>query len=171
MKKDVRKKAFIGAIIGAAASIGGGILNGIKQRKAIKAQQKQQTENEGFQQAQSLSQQYNNQDYIDDYKKKITLRNGGKIKTTKGNDRILVNKKLKCGGRRKAELGQEIGNASGGIGGLVGSLMGTPKQMQQSYGFDYDAKTEVANNSYDNNYEDRLQQAKLGLKKYIKRIK
>lgn len=150
MTKIVRKKAFIGAAIGAVAGIAGGILNGVKQRKAQKLQQKQQTESEGYQQAQAMSQQLANQDYVDQYKNKITLKMGGHCR-----------KKSELG-----SLGDNIGSASGGIGGLVGGLMGGSKPIKKSVGFTYgDPKTSLVQNSYTLQNENEIPQAKFGANK------
>lgn len=86
--KNKRQKAFLGAAIGAVANVVGGIISNKKKKKAeetaFKQQQEAQFRNDNFIQASALSQMANNTDYIDDYKKRISF---------------------KCGGRRKAELG------------------------------------------------------------------
>lgn len=128
-------EAFLGAAIGAVASIVGGVIGNRKKRKQEKAQLRQeqiaQNEADTLATAQALSEGYGNQDYIDEYNKKVTLRYGGSRKT---------NSIKKCGGKKKAELGTEvkvpslmdkvgsnIGAASGGISSLVGGLMQSSK--------------------------------------------
>lgn len=111
--KVSRDKAFLGAIIGAGASLLGSAVNGIisarKQKKALKRQQAQQTEQAGYQTASAMTSAYANQDYVDEYNKKITLKNGGKIDMNGYNDRIKTAKKFACGGkRRKASFGVGI---------------------------------------------------------------
>lgn len=111
--KVSRDKAFLGAIIGAGASLLGSAVNGIisarKQKKALKRQQAQQTEQAGYQTASAMTSAYANQDYVDEYNKKITLKNGGKIDMNSYSDRIKTAKKFACGGkRRKASLGVGI---------------------------------------------------------------
>lgn len=108
-----RDKAFLGAVIGAVGSLAGGLISKRKQKKAAekayRQQQEEQTRSEGVQQAQAMSAQYANQDYVDEYRKKITLKNGGKVSMKKNNDdRISIAKKFKCGGRKKSSLGSEI---------------------------------------------------------------
>ena len=86
--KNKRQKAFLGAAIGAVASVVGSVISAKKQKKAeeaaFKQQQIQQNISDNFSQANAMAQIANNTNYIDDYKKRISF---------------------KCGGRRKAELG------------------------------------------------------------------
>lgn len=86
--KNKRQKAFLGAAIGAVASVVGSVISAKKQKKAeeaaFKQQQIQQNISDNFSQANAMAQMANNTNYIDDYKKRISF---------------------KCGGRRKAELG------------------------------------------------------------------
>ena len=86
--KNKRQKAFLGAAIGAVASVVGSVISAKKQKKAeeaaFKQQQMQQNISDNFSQANAMAQMANNTNYIDDYKKRISF---------------------KCGGRRKAELG------------------------------------------------------------------
>lgn len=116
-----RDKAFIGAAIGAVGNIVGGIIGKRKQKKAqekaYRQAQEEQTRAEGVQQAAAMSAQYANQDYVDQYREKITLKTGGKVNMKKkGNDRIAIAKKFKCGGRKKANIGTEIVNDFKNIG-------------------------------------------------------
>ena len=148
INKNSRKKAFIGAVIGAVGNLAGGIISAHKQKraqeKAYRQAQKEQTQNEGFQQAQAMSAQYANQDYVDEYRNKITLKNGGKVNMKKkGNDRIVMAKKLACGGRKKAGLGSEIANDFKNIGQefkgnnlgntIVGAINGITSGINNSY--------------------------------------
>ncbi len=116
-----RQKAFIGAAIGAVGNLVGGIISRNKQKKAAEKAyrnaQIEQTHNEGVQQAAAISSQYANQDYVEQYRNKITLKNGGKVgMKKKTNDRIKVAKTFACGGRKKANLGSEIINDFKNIG-------------------------------------------------------
>lgn len=148
INKNSRKKAFIGAAIGAVGNLAGGIIGAYKQKraqkKAYRQAQKEQTQNEGFQQAQAMSAQYANQDYVDEYRNKITLKNGGKVNMKKkGNDRIVMAKKLACGGRKKAGLRSEIANDFKNIGQefkgdnlgntIVGAINGIASGINNSY--------------------------------------
>lgn len=121
INENGRDKAFIGAAIGAVGNIVGGIIGKRKQKKAAekayRQQQIQQTRDEGFQQAQAMSSQLANQDYVDEYRNKITLKNGGKVKkSNKYSDRIAVAKQFKCGGRKKSSFGSAISNSFKSIG-------------------------------------------------------
>lgn len=153
IKTDNRKKAFLGALIGGVASIAGSAIGAAKRRKAerekLKQQQIEQNQNDAKAQAQALTASVANQDYVDEYNKKVTLKMGG---NKKFNDRIKSNKTksnriFKCGGRKKAEMGPligqggvggEIGDAISGIGGLTNSLFApssAPKQVKKADGF------------------------------------
>jgi hypothetical protein len=153
IKTDNRKKAFLGALIGGVASIAGSAIGAAKRRKAerekLKQQQIEQNQNDAKAQAQALTASVADQDYVDEYNKKVTLKMGG---DKKFNDRIKSNKTksnriFKCGGRKKAEMGSligqggvggEIGDAMSGIGGLTNSLFApssAPKQVKKADGF------------------------------------
>lgn len=190
MNKYNRNKAFLGAVIGLATNVIGGAISANKKKKAeeaaYKQQQEEQNRKDAINQAQVMSQAYSNQDYIDEYKKKITLKNGGKINmNNKYNDRIKRIKKYSCGGRNKYacggkkkalfgtemdnKIGSEIGAASAGIGTLADSLFesSTPaKQVKSSDGFNMNNKTNLTPNSYNNTnnnqYMDIVQQMKMG---------
>lgn len=153
IKTDNRKKAFLGALIGGVASIAGSAIGAAKRRKAerekLKQQQIEQNQNDAKAQAQALTASVADQDYVDEYNKKVTLKMGG---DKKFNDRIKSNKTksnriFKCGGRKKAEMGSligqngvggEIGDAMSGIEGLANSLFApnsAPKQVKKADGF------------------------------------
>lgn len=175
IKTDNRKKAFLGALIGGVASIAGSAIGAAKRRKAerekLKQQQIEQNQNDAKAQAQALTASVANQDYVDEYNKKVTLKMGG---NKKFNDRIKSNKTksnriFKCGGRKKAKMGSligqggvggEIGDAISGIGGLANSLFtpsSAPKQVKKADGFSttgskVDIKTpDYVNNTNNNN--------------------
>lgn len=163
VKQDTRNKAFLGAIIGTVSNVIGGAISRRKQRKAQEKAQAQQTELEGYQQAAAMSSAYANQDYVNEYRNKITLKNGGKVKT---NDRIKVAKKFACGGRKKANLGTNVreqfkcggkrtkgllgvSDAIKGVGTIVNSAIAQPQQqVKRSVGYAYAPKTDVKDNSY-----------------------
>lgn len=175
-----RRKAFIGAAIGAAANVIGSIISNKKKQKAEEAQYRQQqaeqVRTEGVQQAAALTQNLNNTKYADEYKKRITLKNGGKVYT----DRLKRNKiyacggrkkAYACGGRKKAVLG--LGNAMSGIGNLATAILtkpSAPKQIIKSDGFNIDTNNGLATRSYqvDANGNPVLQ-ARFGTKKKCKK--
>lgn len=115
MKKVVvkRKKAFIGAAIGAVTGIAGSLIGGAKKRKQeramLKQQQEEQNKTETYQNAQALSSGVADQSYVEDYQKKVTLKMGGYADRTKSKKKI-VNRIYRCGGRKKAELGTDTGS-------------------------------------------------------------
>lgn len=175
IKTGNREKAFLGALIGGVASIAGSAIGAAKRHKAerekLKQQQIEQNQNDAKAQAQALTASVANQDYVDEYNKKVTLKMGG---DKKFNDRIKSNKTksnriFKCGGRKKAEMGSligqngvggEIGDAMSGIEGLANSLFApssAPKQVKKADGFSttgskVDIKTpDYVNNTNNNN--------------------
>lgn len=103
-KKVKRNKAFLGAIIGAVAGIGGSILGGVMNKnsseKAQRQQQISQNRKDTYSMAQNLSNAYGNQEYVDEFNKRITFKKGGKMNTK--DDRLIREKKFACGGRKKA---------------------------------------------------------------------
>ena len=153
IKTDNRKKAFLGALIGGIAGIAGSAIGAAKRRRAerekLKQQQIEQNQNDAKAQAQAFTASVADQDYVDEYNKKVTLKMGG---DKKFNDRIKSNKTksnriFKCGGQKKAKMGSliwqngvggEIGAAMPGIGGLTNSLFApnsAPKQVKKADGF------------------------------------
>lgn len=103
-KKVKRNKAFLGAIIGAVAGIGSSILGGVMNKnsseKAQRQQQISQNRKDTYSMAQNLSNAYGNQEYVDEFNKRITFKKGGKMNTK--DDRLIREKKFACGGRKKA---------------------------------------------------------------------
>lgn len=166
VKRDNRKKAFLGALIGGIAGIAGSAIGAAKRRRAerekLKQQQIEQNQNDAKAQAQALTAAVANQDYVDEYNKKVTLKMGG---DKKFNDRIKSNKTksnriFKCGGQKKAKMGSfgvggEIGDAMSGIGGLADSLFtpsSAPKQVKKADGFSTTGpKVEIKTPNYMNN--------------------
>lgn len=170
IKTDNRKKAFLGALIEGIASIAGSAIGAAKRRKAerekLKQQQIEQNQNDAKAQAQALTASVANQDYVDEYNKKVTLKMGG---NKKFNDRIKSNKTksnriFKCGGQKKAKMGSLIGqNGVGGkiggaifeIGGLTNSLFtssSAPKQVKKADRFSTTGpKVEIKTPNYMNN--------------------
>lgn len=117
-KKVKRDKAFLGAIIGAVAGIGSAIAGGIMSKhsaeKAQRQQQIAQNRKDTYSMAQNLSNSYGNQEYVDEFNKRITFKKGGKMNTKY--DRLVREKKFACGGRKKA------------CGGRVKAACGTRKK-------------------------------------------
>lgn len=175
VKRNNRKKAFLGALIGGVASIAGSAIGAAKRRKAereqLRQQQIEQNQNDAKAQAQALTAAVADQDYVDEYNKKVTLKMGG---NKKFNDRIKYNKTksnriFKCGGQKKAKMGSligqngvggEIGDAMSGIGGLVNSLFtpsSAPKQVKKADGFSTTGpKVEMKTPNYMNNTNNNI---------------
>lgn len=123
-----RDKAFIGAAIGAVTSIAGGLIGGAakrrKQRKAeekvMKEMQTEQNEEDTLQAAQALSSSYADQEYADEFTKKVTLRGGGKVTADSFGDRFTqmpTRRSRSNKGRAKAEFGKDdIANIINAVG-------------------------------------------------------
>lgn len=138
-KQEERDKAFIGAAIGAVAGIAGGVISGRKKRKAekeaLRQQQIQQNKEETFETAQAMSSSYANQDYTDDYTKKVSLRMGGEKGSTAYGDRFEGRpgmRKKRTSTRKKSKLGAEgIGEIIKGVGvagsAAVNTAYGNPQ--------------------------------------------
>lgn len=119
-KKVKRNKAFLGAIIGAVAGIGSSILGGVMNKnsseKAQRQQQISQNRKDTYSMAQNLSNAYGNQEYVDEFNKRVTFKKGGKMNTK--DDRLVREKKFACGGRKKT------------CGGRVKAACGTRKKAE-----------------------------------------
>ena len=87
-----RRKAFLGAIIGAVTSIAGSAISAASQRKANEKQIKRENYINRNQSANNLSAAYSNEEYVDDFLNKTTFKYGG-------------NKIMACGNRKIAEMG------------------------------------------------------------------
>lgn len=166
--KNERQKAFLGAAIGAVAGVVGGIISNKKKKKAeeaaFKQQQIQQNISDNFSQANAMAQIANNTGYIDDYKKRISF---------------------KCGGKKKALLGTEFKteakDALSGFGTLATSILtkpSAPKMVQRGAQIQVPQEQKVlTNNVYqvdangnpiiDTNI-DRMQMYKIGGRKRSK---
>lgn len=168
MKNKVvkRNKAFLGSVIGAVGSIIGAVKTRKAKEKAFEIQQEEQYRQDSLANAQAMTQSYANQDYVDEYKKKVVLKNGGKMKIKKTNytDRINNQKKYACGGRKKANFGSTIANQFSGnnlndtVGGIISGISSivtnlinspsAPKMIKKADGFNYEQKTSLTPNSY-----------------------
>lgn len=208
MKKCKRKKAFVGTmagqVVGSALQIAASAIQANKERKEMEEQQQMQNKLDATKQAAALTSAYGNQEYVDDFKKKITLKAGGKYKQVNNSDRITKEKQFKCGGRKKAEIGTEIGNAAGGImqgiAAIASAAMKPKKRIIQSETMDAVTKLDNGTKDYQTDANgnviqpqtqdninntiqtnpvtkpqnafavDRPSSARLGIKKYKKRI-
>lgn len=124
--RQQRKKAWIGAAISAVAGIAGGIANSIMSNNAEKKKQREQqiatNKQDIYNAANNLSAGYGDQEYIDDFKNKVVMRRGGKLKSA---DRLMIDRRFACGGRlKKANGGNSAWNDGEGIG-MMNSLANT----------------------------------------------
>lgn len=106
-KVNTRDKAWLGAVIGGVANIATNLINSYQQEQAQKKQlaaeqrmqQQQNIANANIaaqQQAGAMTNALANQNYVDEYKNKIVMKNGGYY------DRLSKEKAIfKCGGKKK----------------------------------------------------------------------
>lgn len=87
-----RRKAFLGAIIGAVTGIAGSAISAASQRKAQEKQIKKENYINRNQSANNLSAAYSNEEYVDNFLNKTTFKYGG-------------NKTMACGNRKIAKMG------------------------------------------------------------------
>lgn len=117
-----RNKAFIGAAIGAVASIAGGLIGAAKKRKAAKreaARQKAIKRNEEIMKStEALNAGLEGQEEIQDNFMEQYMKYGGSAKTSKYRSR----KKKGIGG-----IGEIIGGVIGGASTIVGAATDTPE--------------------------------------------
>ena len=167
-----RKKAWIGAAIGAVTGIATSLINNAKEKKAKAIEKENAVKEAAFEQASAMQKSLNNNDIDDYYKNKITLKNGGNVVM----NRVSYAKKYACGGRKRKEGGgedkidtktnffktEEASAAIGAIGNITSSLL-TPVST----------KVPIKTSTYDfgngatitpNTYNDRIAYARLGTK-------
>ena len=110
-KANTRDKAWLGAVIGGVANIATSLISSYQQEQAQKkelaAQQRMQQQQNiananiaAQQQAGAMTNALANQNYVDEYKNKIVMKNGGFY------DRLSKDKAIfKCGGKKKKAAG------------------------------------------------------------------
>lgn len=113
MKRKIvkRDKALLGAIIGSVAGLAGSAIGGAISKNSAnaqyRAQQRAQNKQDTLTMAQNLSSSYGDQEYVDEFNKKIKFKTGGKmkVKNYKGDNKVSIAKKFVCGGRKKTACG------------------------------------------------------------------
>lgn len=129
--KRPRKKAWIGAAIGAAASIGSSIFGAIQQRKAqqrqFNLQQNTQAREVGLQSAANLTQAYANYDELDKEFQNRFLRYGGRRKAELGTEENTEVKtsEIETGGDGYKWSNNDTSSIISGIGSAVGNIAGS----------------------------------------------
>lgn len=127
MKTNIKRdKAFLGSVISSVAGIAGGLIQSSAAKRQQRRQQIAENRRATYEAANNLSAGYANQEYVDDFEKKVTFKNGGKTKhKSQYTDRINTAKKFKCGGRKKAEWGKEDTiSAVESAGNLANAIIG-----------------------------------------------
>lgn len=122
-----KKKGFIGALIGIGASLVGNIIGGaIKRRQEEKAMREKaiiQNKQDTYNQANALTNQYTNQEYVDEMNNRIEFAAGGKSnKVNYGNVRL---KRFAAGGDKNTfDSGSVISGVGEGLNSVLGSVIG-----------------------------------------------
>lgn len=161
MKTNIkRNKAFLGSVISSVAGIAGGLIQGAAARRQQRRQQIAENKRATYEAANNLSAGYANQDYVDEFEKKVTFKNGGKTKRkSQYTDRINTAKKFKCGGRKKAEWGKEdTVNTIENAGNLANAIIGltTDTTIKQGNTIATTAKDSIKVPDYVMNNEYRM---------------
>ena len=173
MKKIKKKKAMVGTIIsliGTAAGIASGITNSVQQQKLAQEQRDREqallNQNQALADANVLSQEQNNQQYVQQMNSRVSFKCGGKKKIKKANLGVEW---------KDMNTSQKL-DTIGGIGNALSSVvnLGLSLGNKQNYnitnpeGFKtYEPKIIKQPNIYNQN--PILAQAKLGCKKIKKR--
>lgn len=122
IKYRPRKKAFIGAVIGAAASIAGGIIGARKRKKAARREAERQKalkrNEEVIKSTEALNAGLQGQEEIQDNFMEQYMKYGGSVRNPKYKDR----KKKAIGG-----IGEIIGGVIGGASTIVGAATNNPE--------------------------------------------
>lgn len=111
-----RKKAFIGAVVGAGLGVAKGVAGIISKRKQAQKQQQQDYLNTVLQARGAMTTDLNNNENLqEEFESKYVMKCGGRKRSACGKA-----VKMACGGRKKAELGfgtaMQIGSMVGDIG-------------------------------------------------------
>lgn len=155
-----RNKAFLGSVISSVAGIAGGLIQGAANKRQLRRQQIAENRKATYEAANNLSAGYVNQEYVDDFEKKVTFKNGGMTKRkSQYTDRINTAKKFKCGGRKKAEWGKEDTiSAVESVGNLANAIIGanTDTTIKQGNTIATTAKDSIKVPDYVMNNEYRM---------------
>lgn len=117
-----RKKAFIGAVVGAGLGVAKGVAGIISKRKQAQKQQQQDYLNTVLQARGAMTTDLNNNENLqEEFESKYVMKCGGRKRSACGKAvKMACGGKKSCGGRKKAELGfgtaMQIGSMVGDIG-------------------------------------------------------
>ena len=117
-----RKKAFIGAVVGAGLGVAKGVAGIIGKRKQAQKQQQQDYLNTVLQARGAMTTDLNNNENLqEEFENKYVMKCGGRKRSACGKAvKMACGGKKSCGGRKKAEFGfgtaMQIGSMVGDIG-------------------------------------------------------
>lgn len=123
-----KRKGFIGALIGTAASLAGSLISGAIQRKREEKARREnmilQNKQDTYNQANALTNQYTNQEYVDEINNRIEFAAGGKSnKVNYGNVRL---KRFAAGGDKNIfDSGNVISGVGEGLNSVLGRVIGS----------------------------------------------
>lgn len=170
-----KKKAFIGALIGAGVSIASSLIGGAIQRKkeaqARAAAQIAQNKQAAYNIADNLTNQYANQEYVDEMNKRIEFAAGGEL--NKANYRVRRPKRYGLGGENSSnnnnnndvDASNIINSVGNGISSIAGAMMSNPQNAIKTENVALTpAKTNITPNSYVSlpEYYNRLRAFRIG---------
>lgn len=122
-----KKKGFIGALIGVGASLVGNLIGGaIKRRQEEKAMREKmitQNKQDTYNQANALTNQYTNQEYVDEMNNRIEFAAGGK--SNKVNyDKVRLKRFAAGGDKNTFDSSSVISGVGEGLNSVLGSVIG-----------------------------------------------
>lgn len=119
-----RKKAFIGAVVGAGLGVAKGVAGIISKRKQAQKQQQQDYINTVLQARGAMTTDLNNNESLqEDFESKYVMKCGGHKRSACGKAvRMACGGKKACGGRKKALDGLSTGMQLGSMVGDIGQM-------------------------------------------------
>lgn len=170
-----KRKAFIGALIGTGVSLASSLIGGAIQRRKEAALRREnqiaQNKQAAYSMADNLTNQYANQEYVDEMNKRIEFAAGGEL--NKANYRFRRPKQYGFGGEdssnhnnnNEANASNIINSIGNGISSIVNATMSNPQNAIKTENVALTpAKTNIVPNSYVSlpEYYNRLRAFRLG---------
>ena len=195
MKKIKKKKAFIGALISGISSIAGVIGDSIRAKKEAQLAQERYEKEQGEiyakeaqATAQALTQEAQNQQYVEQMKSRISFKMGGTKKIKKKKAGLGAEWKNMSSLDKAGDILGGVGGAVSGISSLIGGLTYQPKDYTLKYNDTIQAQApkiikdpnqaaqqtilamqQASAQTYNKNINPILSQARLGAKRVVKK--
>lgn len=159
-----KRKAFIGALIGTGVSLASSLIGGAIQRRKEAALRREnqiaQNKQAAYSMADNLTNQYANQEYVDEMNKRIEFAAGGEL--NKANYRVRRPKQYGFGGE---DWNNVINGSGNGINSIANAMMSNPQNAIKTENLALTpAKTNIVPNSYVSlpEYYNRLRAFRFG---------